>query len=126
MTIAKIRKFQHVAEMYSKNINRRSRHVSMIFDDCKLVSIGTNEHRFHPIAASMGYRDHECHSELAAWLEIKGNRKINKDNLCLVNFRFLANGQLANSKPCKICNAWCLSVFSRIFYSSIDGMSRLF
>ena len=96
-------------------IPRKKRHVSLILCKGTVVSYGTNVYKTHPIAAKIGYRFQEMHSELDALTRHRGP----KDNLMLVNFRFNRFGDMRMSKPCCLCLPWCEAVFDKIYYSTI-------
>lgn len=97
---------------------RSKKHVSFILRKGELVSFGVNKMKTHPLAKKYGYRYNEIHSELDALLKYKGPR----DKLVLVNFRFNRYGEMRMSKPCAKCMPWCVAVFDKIIYSTVDGM----
>ena len=97
---------------------RSKKHVSFILRKGELVSFGVNKMKTHPLAKKYGYRYNEIHSELDALLKYKGPR----DKLVLVNFRFNRYGEMRMSKPCVKCMPWCVALFDKIIYSTVDGM----
>tara|TARA_R100000008_G_scaffold59508_1_gene37209 strand:- start:451 stop:861 length:411 start_codon:yes stop_codon:yes gene_type:complete len=113
----KIRKLTEVACPIALSIPRVKRHVSLIIRKGGVVSIGTNAMKTHPLAAKIGYRFEEMHSELDSLIRYRGP----KDDLTLVNFRFNRFGELRMSRPCSLCMPWCEAVFEKIYYSTRDG-----
>lgn len=102
-------------------VERTFKHCSVILRKGKVVSVGTNQHKTHPLAKKYGYRFEEVHAELDALLKYKGP----KDNLVLVNCRVNKHGKFRMAKPCSICRLWCLSIFDEIYYSVPGGMRKL-
>ena len=98
-------------------IPRQKRHVSLILRRGAVVSTGTNGFKTHPLAAKIGYRYEEMHSELEALIKYKGP----KDGLSLINFRFNNQGEMRMSRPCCLCMPWCEAVFDKIYYSTSNG-----
>ena len=117
MNQTKINKLIDVALPVAMNIPRKKRHVSLIVRKGAVVSFGTNSFKTHPLAARIGYRFEEMHSELDALTKYKGP----KDSLVLFNFRFNRVGELRMSKPCCLCLPWCEAVFDKIYHSMVDG-----
>lgn len=107
-------------EIATNNIDplRRFKHVSLILKKNKIISIGTNNNKTHPLAKKYEYRFSEKHSELDALIKIP---KELRSKLVLVNFRFNNAGQLKMSCPCSKCLPWCLEIFDDIYYSTQLG-----
>lgn len=100
-------------------VERQKKHCSIIIRKGRILSVGSNNMKTHPLAKKYGYPFDEMHSELDAF------RKCNiKDNLELWNFRFNRFGQERISKPCFRCAPWCLEVFEKIFYTTGHGISK--
>jgi hypothetical protein len=102
----------------SFDITREKKHVSLIVRRGSVVSSGTNEYKTHPLAAKIGYRFEEMHSELSALTSYNGP----KNGLSLINFRFNNQGDLKMAKPCCLCIPWCEWVFDKIYYSTTNGI----
>ena len=98
--------------------DRNFKHCSVILRRSKVIAVGFNERRTHPLAKKYGYRDDFVHAELDAMLEVPKNKIHNLD---LVNFRFNSAGELRMAKPCEKCFPWVSAVFRNIFYSDPDG-----
>jgi hypothetical protein len=117
MNIHKLNKYIDIAFPIALQIPRMKRHVSLIIRKGGVVSVGTNAMKTHPLAAKIGYRFEEMHSELDSLIRYKGP----KDDLTLVNFRFNRFKELRMSRPCCLCMPWCEAVFEKIYYSTRDG-----
>ena len=117
------KKFNDLVEtcrILAKDIDGRDfRHVSVILNKNRLVSIGTNIRKSHPEAIAKGYRFDEPHSELRAYRKVPYYMR--DKNLTLVNFRFNKQGELRLAKPCLKCSAWCDSIFRHIYWSTDKG-----
>ena len=110
-----------VAVPLALEVPRTFKHVSLILRRGNIVSVGTNNHRTHPLAKKYGYRFDEVHSELDALLRYKGS----KNNLTLVNYRINNQGEFRMSKPCSLCLPWCSAIFDKIYYSTPNGIRLL-
>ena len=119
-----IEKYREIAREEFFNIDqyRSHNHVSIILQDNRILGIGINKRKTHPLAAKYGYRSCELHSELDALLKVPKN---NRDNLTLLNFRFGPKGDMKLSKPCKLFLPWCMETFVEIHYSVPDGLIQL-
>ena len=104
-------------------IPRQKRHVSLIFVKNRLITYGTNDFKTHPEAKKLGYLYNEMHSELDAFRKVPKNLRNKK--LTLVNIRTNAYGKLRMSRPCSVCEGWCVEVFDKIFYSDNEGINEL-
>jgi hypothetical protein len=102
------------------HIDRAKRHCSIIIRKDRVISVGTNKMKTHPMAKKYGYLFDELHSELDAF------RKCNeRDGLELWNFRFNRFGNERLSCPCSKCLPWCFEVFDNIYYTTGTGISEL-
>jgi hypothetical protein len=101
-------------------IPRAKKHVSLILYKNRVLAVGTNNFKGHPIASSLGYRFAEQHSELNALLKCEKRR-----NLTLVNLRFNAQKEMRMSRPCAKCLPWCCAIFDEIYYTCPDGVVRM-
>lgn len=109
----------------------RCRHFSFVFDGTRLVSIGTNSRKTHPLNLDFEYvsRKHKkisgvvgTHSELKATLKA-GMSKCR--GLTLVNTRVNRNGRLDNSRPCRGCMDMIRKLgFNEVFYTDGEGKFR--
>jgi hypothetical protein len=90
--------------------------------DNRIVGIGTNKRKTHPLAMKYGYRNCELHSELDALLKVPKNQQ---SDLVLINFRFGPKGDMKLSKPCAKCLPWCINTFDEIYYSIPNGLVQL-
>jgi len=117
---SKILRFIEIAKPICLNIPRTKKHVSLIVQKSRILAVGTNTFKGHPIACSMGYRFSEQHSELNAFLKCSERHK-----LMLINARFNAQGLMRMSRPCGLCLPWCAAIFDKIIYTCPDGVVRL-
>lgn len=98
-------------------IPRRKKHCSIIMHKNKILAVGINRFKTHPLAVKHGYLFGEVHSELDAFLKCD-----RRDGLELWNFRFNSFGQMRMSRPCPKCLPWCGKIFDRICYTMEDGI----
>lgn len=117
---SKILKFIEFARPICLDIPRTKKHVSLIVQKNKVLAVGTNTFKGHPLASSIGYRFAEQHSELNAFLKCPERSK-----LMLINVRFNAQGFMRMSRPCPLCLPWCAAIFDKIVYTCPDGVIRL-
>lgn len=121
MEITKYKKIAWEEYLESDN-NRNYNHVSIIANSSRVLGIGTNKRKTHPLAMKYGYRNCELHSELDALLQID---KLFRRDMILINFRFNPKGEMLLSKPCRLCLPWCYDSFDEIYYSIPDGLVQL-
>lgn len=119
-----IEKYSKLAWEATKHLQpvRNHCHASIILRDDKLVSLGLNRRKTHPLANVYGYRNNELHSELDALIRVPRHQR---DGLVLLNFRFSPKGDLRMSRPCPLCLPWCKATFVEIHYSIPDGMVQM-
>lgn len=115
------KKMIEIALPVTLEISRPKKHTSLIIRRGKIVSVGTNKFRTHPLAKKYGYRFDEVHSELDALLRYNGP----KDGLILVNARFNRFREMRFSRPCANCLKWCLAIFYEVWYSTDGGFVQL-
>lgn len=112
-------KFIEAAKPIALAVNRRCKHVSLIIHKNKIVSIGTNRRKTHPVAVEHGYLFDERHSELDAYINLP--YPLRNESLILFNLRFNNQETLRMAKPCNKCLPWCQSLFKEIYYSDRTG-----
>lgn len=115
----KILRFVEQALPMCLDIPRTKKHVSLIVRKGKVLSVGTNAFKGHPIARKIGYRFGEQHSELNALLKCS-----QKDKLTLINVRFNKDQAMRMARPCALCLPWCAGLFDEIYYTCPDGLIR--
>ncbi len=113
-------RFLNMAKPLCLDIPRSKKHVSLIIRKGRLMAVGTNIFKGHPLAKTLGYRFEEQHSELNALLKCQ-----EKDKLILLNARFNKNLEMRMARPCPLCLPWCVGVFQEIYYTCPDGKVRL-
>lgn len=101
-------------------IPRAKKHVSLIVKKNRVLAVGTNNFKGHPIAAGLGYRFCEQHSELNALLKCDA-----REGISLINIRFNSQKLMRMSRPCSRCLPWCSAIFENIFYTCPDGVVRM-
>lgn len=100
--------------------DRKKKHCSVILKKGRVIAVGTNLLKTHPIAKKYGYLFDEMHSELDAFRRCK-----ERDGLELWNFRFNRFGEERYSRPCTKCLPWCIEVFDRIYYTTGEGIEEM-
>jgi hypothetical protein len=110
----------------------RCRHFSFIIYKRKIISIGMNCNKTHPINLlnpkfskenGLNFSDQKqvC-SELNAILKLKRLTNIQTDRCTLVNLRYDKNKKLTLSKPCSSCeNLLKYHNFKKIIWTNVDG-----
>lgn len=105
--------------------NQRCRHFSFICDGKRILSIGSNSPKTHPVNLRFDYvnRQKHCirsmigtHSELSAVLKI-GEQ--NCKGLTIINTRINRKNQIDFSRPCNGCMDMIKKLgFKRVIYST--------
>jgi len=114
----------------------RSFHVSFVFHNNRLISIGQNSPKTHPInrrntnsrtaefvdtGSSIGGTKQTC-SELSAFVKAKARSNIPFNKLTLVNVRLKVDGTTGDSCPCRSCQSLISHAgFKKVFYTSKNG-----
>ena len=123
--------FDKVIEMsfalYGQNRHRqRCKHFSFIYDKNKLLSIGINSPKTHPLNLKYNYLNKQknkishivgTHSEMSAVIKLG----FDCEDLILVNTRINRKNEIDYSFPCNGCMEMIKELkFSKIFYTSKD------
>jgi hypothetical protein len=105
--------------------SQRCRHFSFIFDRSKLLSIGINSGKTHPLNLRYNYVNREndsigsfvgTHSEMSAVLKL-GSKACK--GLIMVNTRINRNDEMDYSFPCKGCMDMIKKLgFKSVFYTT--------
>ncbi len=111
-------KWQHFAHGIAYSVDRSRAHISLVLKKNRLVAVGTNQFKTHPMTQQYGYMLPYMHSELDAYRKVK---RAGLTDLTLVNFRFSKTGKLGMARPCKYCMPWCINTFDLIYYSDEKG-----
>jgi hypothetical protein len=119
-----INKYTNIAHEAYFNLEqyRNHNHISLVIKDTRVLGIGFNKKKTHPLAKKYGYRHYELHSELDALLKVP---KDCRTGLTLLNFKFGPKGDTKLSKPCTLCLPWCIDLFDEIYYSIPNGLVQL-
>ena len=106
----------------------RCRHFSFLYRGQRLLSVGLNSHKTHPMSLQYGYRSRRAspggwtvgtHSELNAVLRL-GDGECR--GLTLVNTRVNRRGRLDYSRPCEGCLDLIRSLSIReVYHTAKDG-----
>ena len=95
-------------------------HVAVIFQRNKILSIGQNSFKTHPVARKYGHRNSVLHAEVAAIIR-HGLDDCSGLNLAVL--RVNRNNELAISKPCVHCQSIIDNVgFKKVFYTNEQGV----
>lgn len=108
--------------------DQRCRHFSFILSKKKIIAIGVNKQKTHPLNLKFNFVNKKnikindvvgIHSELNALIKL-GTDDVN--GLVLVNTRVNRNNQIDFSMPCKGCQSFLKTLdFKKIFYSTKHG-----
>jgi hypothetical protein len=101
-------------------IERRKKHCSIILHKNKIVAVGINRFKTHPLAVKYGYQFGEVHSELDAFVRCDMRADIE-----LWNFRFNRLGQMRMARPCPKCFPWCVKLFDNIYHTTAEGIVKM-
>lgn len=102
------------------DIDLRCRHFAFILNKNKIISIGKNSKKSHPINHKYGYSNGSgLHAEACAVIK---SGSINHSKNILVTFRIDRNDKVAMGKPCRHCQKLLQDVnFKEIHYSDERG-----
>lgn len=108
-----------------RSLWQRCRHFSFIFDRNKLISMGVNSYKTHPINLKYNYINRKkekiadvigTHSEMSAVIKLGLN---DCAGLTLVNIRINRKNELDYSFPCSGCKDMILKMgFNGVFYTT--------
>lgn len=108
--------------------HKRCRHFSFIFDRGKLLVMGVNSYKTHPLNMKFNYINKQkdkigsivgTHSEMNAVVKMGFK---NCEDLIMINTRINRNDRLDLSCPCNGCRDMMLKLgFSKVFFSTKNG-----
>lgn len=110
----------------------RCRHFSFILNKKRIVAIGLNQRKTHPVnlknrkvsiitGEDFSEQKHIC-SEFSAINKLKRLTNINTKKCVLVNLRFDRNKKLAFAKPCMSCKSLLkFHKFKTVWWTNNDG-----
>lgn len=108
--------------------DQRCRHFSFILNKKKIITIGFNNQKTHPINLKYRFVNRKnipindlvgTHSELNALIKL-GTDDVS--GLVLVNTRINRNGEIDLSMPCTGCQSFLTTLnFKKVFYSTKSG-----
>lgn len=94
-------------------------HVAAIFQRNKILSIGQNSFKTHPLAQKWGHKGNFTHAELKAAINYATN---DFNNVSMAVLRIDRRNLLAMSRPCSCCESFLLdSGIRRVFYTNEKG-----
>lgn len=100
----------------------QKKHCSAIVYGGEVIAVGFNRHRTSQIAFEFGYQYGEYHAELDALIQVHHFvRDLDREKLCLVNFRINRFTNIGISRPCIKCMRWADELFSIFMYTDADG-----
>jgi hypothetical protein len=114
------------------NSKKRCQHFSFILLKNKIISIGNNSKKTHPLnlknrktslrtGEDFSDQKHVC-SEFSAINKLKNMTNIDTKKCILVNIRYNRNGKIALSKPCMSCeNLLKYFSFKKVIWTDNDG-----
>lgn len=108
-----------------KLIPRKNKHMSIVLRRNRVIAVGVNACKTHPMAREHGYRYCDMHSELAAYLKIP-RPYLSKRKLVLLNISFNRFGAMRMAKPCPLCAKWCTDRFDEIYFTHPDQFIERF
>jgi hypothetical protein len=124
-----------IAKALPKDKAMRCKHVSFLVHKGKVVSIGQNQHKTHPIHLrnrkknqnGIDFSENKPHcSEWSCIRQFCRMTDIPVQKCVLVNVRIDANGAIKNAKPCASCQQLIDAITPRkVFYTTDDGVFDL-
>jgi deoxycytidylate deaminase len=104
------------------NLERRTSHIAFLIKKSKIVHIGFNLAKSHPITKNYKYQEHQhtgVHAELNACIK-SGKENLNKYKLIVI--RINRSNTITNSKPCIGCQG-IIKQFNvgQVWYSTDKG-----
>ena len=133
ITSIPFKRLEEVAySLLDSNNDNRCRHFSFILHKGRLIAIGMNSGKTHPInlinrkvsrVTGQDYSDQKqtC-SELNAILKLKRLTNIDTKKCILVNIRYNRKDQIAMARPCMSCNSLLkYHSFKQVIWSTDDG-----
>ena len=132
------KRYEDIAEsLIDWSQDKRSRHFSFIVHKKRIISIGQNYAKTHPInlinrkvsvrtGEDFSDQKHIC-SEFNAITKLKNLTNIDTKKCSLVNLRYDRNKNLAYAKPCMSCKSLLTYFqFKNIVYSTNEGKYELY
>lgn len=110
------------AALLSHTPDKRCRHVAFIYKGKKLLSVGVNSNKTHPLSKKK-FSSSQC-AELNACLRLGLKRRHLPDfgDLTMIVVRLGGDGELAMSKPCPFCQDLMRQCgFKRVYFSDTSG-----
>jgi hypothetical protein len=112
---------------------KRCRHFSFILNKKRIIAIGTNRPKTHPVnlknrklsartGEDISDQKHIC-SEFNAIMKLKRLTNIDTKKCTLINIRYNRNGALALASPCMSCrNLLKFHEFKTVAWTDVNGL----
>lgn len=119
--------------LYPESFDCKTFHISCLFERTKILSIGRNTAKTHPINIrnnvdkfDIGIKN--CCSELNCVLKAKKKySNLNFSRLTLVNVRINKNGQITMARPCGSCESLIAFLgLKKVFFTNSYGQFEIF
>lgn len=112
-------KIEEISYALEPNRNGTYFHCAAIFKRNKILSIGINSFKTHPLAIKYGYREPTVHAELQAAIKLG---LTNCSGLSIAVLRIGRNNKLAMSKPCVHCSKLISDLgFKNVYFTGRNG-----
>lgn len=126
-----IKSLEISAAMFDPNYPLRCQHFSFVYHKNRLISIGRNNAKTHPInlrnpriardGSNVSHIKTTC-SELNAILKLKRTSNINFGYCNMINIRLDKNRDIGNSCPCNSCSSLLsYHAFKSVFFTDESG-----
>ncbi len=132
------KRYEDIAEsLINWNEQKRCRHFSFIVHKKRIISIGTNIKKTHPMhlknrkvsvrtGEDFSEQKHTC-SEFNAIVKLKRLTNIDTKKCILINLRYDRNKKLALASPCMSCKSLLnYFQFKNILYTDNDGVYQTY
>lgn len=91
-------------------------HMAAVIHKRKIISLGHNSFKTHPLAKKYGHRNNSIHAELAAAIK---HGTLDCEGLDLAVLRINRKNEISLSKPCVNCHSMLFDLgFNKIYYSN--------
>lgn len=121
--------YLNIAMSILRDVDCSNKHASFIVHKNRIISVGVNSNKSHPLARSKGYPLEGIHAELSALIGASSNFNLAKCKLVNVRLSGISwrknEPVLRMSKPCKYCHPWVTNIFKEVYYTTDDGWERL-
>ena len=118
-----LQKIEEIAYALEPARNGTFFHVAAIFHKNKILSIGQNSFKTHPLAKKFGHRNSSIHAELSSIVRFGVE---DCEGLSMAVLRIGRNGKLNLSRPCRCCQNLIQQVdIKNVYYTGGSGKWEL-